>query len=87
MLSTNNLFLLYLSIELQSLAFYILPALRRYSNFSIEASLKYYIYSSFVTAVFLMGLSYIYYFFGTLNLSELQILLLYHFVDDTIIYF
>lgn len=51
--SAKNLFLLYLGLELQALGFYILAGLKRYSNLSIEAALKYFIYSSVASAIYL----------------------------------
>ncbi len=75
MVSCNNMLLLYMAIEIQSLCFYVFPALRKISNLSIEASIKYYIYSITSTVIFLIGLSFIYGSFGTVNFSELSLLL------------
>lgn len=72
---------------MQSLSLYVFPALNKYSNFSIEASLKYFIYSSFCTGVFLLGLSIIYIYFGTLNFNEIQILLNFINLDVSYVYF
>ena len=47
MLKTNDLISLYLALELQSLAFYILASFKIYSNFSTEAGLKYFILGAF----------------------------------------
>jgi NADH-quinone oxidoreductase subunit N len=73
--STNNLFVIYLGIELQSLALYILCGSNRYSIKSVEASLKYYIYGSFSSLVLLLGISFIYLSLGTLNLYEINLLI------------
>src|ERR1700678_1661637 len=66
-LSSNDFFLLFLGLEVQSLVFYILAGLKRYSNISIEASLKYFIVGSFSSCVMLFGISILYGFLGTLN--------------------
>jgi len=62
-------------LELQSFCFYILASLKRYSNLSIEAALKYFILGSFSSAILLFGISLIYGFFGTTNFFEINILL------------
>jgi NADH-quinone oxidoreductase subunit N len=43
LLSAQDFISMYLAIELQSLAFYIMAALKRDSEFSTEAGLKYFI--------------------------------------------
>src|SRR3546814_5386055 len=57
LISSNDLIVLYLAIELQSFCFYILSALKKYSNLSIEAALKYFIQGSFSSAMLLFGIS------------------------------
>lgn len=74
-ISSNNLFVLYLGIELQSLALYILCCLKRYSNKSVEAGLKYFIFGSYASLVLLLGVSFLYLVFGTLNLNDLNLLI------------
>lgn len=75
LLISNNLFLIYLAIELQSLSLYILASIKRYSNLSIEAGLKYFIFGSFASGLLLFGISLIYGFAGSTNLNELYYLL------------
>lgn len=79
-LISNDLFLLYLGIELQSYCFYVLVALKRYSNLSIEASLKYFILGSFASGIYLFGVSIIYGMLGSTNFSQIYIAinLFYH---------
>lgn len=57
LLSANDLFVIYLAMELQSLALYLLATLKRYSNMSIEAGLKYFIYGSFASSIMLFGIT------------------------------
>jgi NADH-quinone oxidoreductase subunit N len=70
-ISANDFFVLFLGMEIQSLVFYILSGLKRYSNLSIEASLKYFIFGSFASCIMLLGISFIYGFFGTLDFNEI----------------
>lgn len=60
---------------MQSLCFYVFLALTKSSNLSVEASLKYYIYSVFATVIFLLGISYLYGCLSTLNFSEITVTL------------
>jgi len=53
LVSATNFFVIYLALELQSLGFYVLAGLKRYSNLSIEASLKYFIFGSVASGVYL----------------------------------
>ena len=75
-LSTDNLFLFFLALELQNLAFYILASIKRYSNFSTEAGLKYFLFGAFSSSLVIFGISIVYGIFGTLNINEIN--LLYH---------
>lgn len=74
-ISSNNLFILYLGIELQSLSIYILCCLKRYSNKSLECGLKYFIFGSYASLILLLGISFIYLIFGTLNFNEINLLI------------
>jgi NADH-quinone oxidoreductase subunit N len=74
LISSNDLFIMFLSVELQNLCFYILISLKRSSNLAIEAGLKYLILNGFSASLFGMGLSFIYCVSGTLNMATLIIL-------------
>jgi NADH-quinone oxidoreductase subunit N len=76
LVSSNHFITLYLAIELQSLSFYILTASQKQSVFSIEAALKYFILGSIASGFILFGSSIIYILTGSLNFSNLQLLLL-----------
>jgi len=75
LISSNDLFIMYLSIELQSFALYILASIKRYSNLSIEAGLKYFILGSFASGLILYGITLIYGFLGTTIFNDIYILL------------
>jgi NADH:ubiquinone oxidoreductase subunit 2 (subunit N) len=70
--SSNDLITAYLSIELQSIAFYIMSAFKRNSSYSIESGLKYFIIGSLSSAFFLFGSSIVYGCTGTLSFDDLQ---------------
>ena len=73
-ISSKDLISFYLSVEMQSLCFYLLACFKRDSVFSSEAGLKYFIGSSFMSGIFLLGCSLIYGAFGTLNLVNTSLL-------------
>jgi NADH-quinone oxidoreductase subunit N len=57
--SSFDLISMYLSLELQSLSFYILATWRRDSAFSAEAGLKYFILGALSSGFLLFGISLI----------------------------
>ena len=67
MISANDLIVLYISIELQSLSLYVLVALKRGSIKGSEAALKYFILGSIASAVILYGCSMVYSVVGSTN--------------------
>lgn len=75
LVSSFNFITLYLAIELQSLSFYILTALKKKSPLSIEAALKYFILGSIASSFILFGISIIYGVFGTLNFGNIFLIL------------
>ncbi len=72
MVSANDLIVLYISIELQSLSLYVLVALRRGSIKGSEAALKYFILGSIASAVILYGSSMIYSVVGSINYEMIK---------------
>lgn len=72
--SSNDLLVMYIGIEILSLSFYILATLKLNSNFSTEAGLKYFILGSFSSGLLLYGTSLIYGATGTLNFSDIHLL-------------
>jgi NADH-quinone oxidoreductase subunit N len=69
MASSNNLITLYLSLELQSLAIYVLAAFRRDHVLSSEAGLKYFVLGALSSGLLLYGCSLVYGFTGTTSFS------------------
>lgn len=74
--SSNDLFLIYLALEMQSLSIYALVSSKTSSNISAEAGLKYFILGSFISGFILYGISLIYLIAGSTNLNTLNLLLL-----------
>lgn len=73
-LQTFDLLSMYLTIELQSLAFYVLASFNRSSEFSTEAGLKYFVLGAFSSAFLLFGSSLIYGLTGITNFGDFNIL-------------
>ncbi len=73
--SANNLISLYLALELQSLALYVLASFRRDSVLSAEAGLKYFVLGALASGLLLYGCSLIYGFTGTTSFSGIAAVL------------
>ena len=71
MVSANDLISLYVGIELQSLALYVIAAFRRDSTKSSEAGLKYFVLGALSSGMLLYGASLIYGFSGTTRFGVL----------------
>jgi NADH-quinone oxidoreductase subunit N len=69
MVSAGDLIALYLAIELQSLALYVLAAIRRDDVKSSEAGLKYFVLGALSSGMLLYGASLIYGFTGSTNFT------------------
>ncbi|GLS87292.1 NADH-quinone oxidoreductase subunit N [Cypionkella aquatica] len=65
MVSAGDLMLMYLGLELQSLALYVVAAMRRDSVKSTEAGLKYFVLGSLSSGLLLYGASLVYGYAGT----------------------
>ncbi len=71
MISANDLIALYMGLELQSLALYVMAAFRRDSLRSSEAGLKYFVLGALSSGMLLYGCSLIYGFTGSTNFAEI----------------
>ena len=72
MASSGNLMTLYVGLELQSLAIYILCAFARDELTSAEAGLKYFVLGSLASGLLLYGVSLVYGFAGTMEYGGLR---------------
>jgi len=71
MILAYDLIAAYLAIELQSLCFYVIAALKRDSKFSKKNDLKYFILGALFFGILLFGCAMIYGFIGLTNFEEL----------------
>mgnify|MGYP001221753301 CR=1 FL=1 len=69
MISSNDLIVFYLGLELQSLALYVLATFNRDQLKSSEAGLKYFVLSALSSGLLLYGCSLIYGFTGSTNFN------------------
>lgn len=69
MVSATSLVSLYVGLELQSLAGYVLASYRRRDDRSAEAGLKYFVLGALASGILLYGVSLLYGFTGTMNFS------------------
>jgi NADH-quinone oxidoreductase subunit N len=72
MVMAVNLLSVYLAIEFVSIASYLLVAYRSENAFSTEAGLKYALFGAAASAVMLYGISLLYGFTGTLDISTIE---------------
>ncbi len=71
MISAGDLIALYLGLEVQSLALYVVASFRRDSVRSSESGLKYFVLGSLSSGMLLYGCSMIYGFTGTIYFNEI----------------
>ena len=67
MISSNDLIVFYMGLELQSLALYVLASFNKRSLLSSEAGVKYFVLSALSSGLLLYGCSLIYGFTGSTN--------------------
>ena len=67
MISSYDLIIFYLGLELQSLCLYILASFKREDERSTEAGLKYFVLSALASGLLLYGCSLVYGFTGSTN--------------------
>jgi len=67
---SNDLIMMFISIEVMSLCLYLMIALSHEEKLSKEAALKYFILGSFASAIFLYGVAFVYGVAGTTYINE-----------------
>ncbi|MDR1850368.1 MAG: NADH-quinone oxidoreductase subunit NuoN [Zoogloeaceae bacterium] len=77
MISANHFLPLYLGLEILSLSLYALTALNRSNAAASEAAMKYFVLGALASGFLLYGMSLIYGMTGSLNISEIAILVEY----------
>ncbi len=73
MSSAVELLLVFVSLEISSIATYILAAIRKRTGKSPEAGLKYFLLGSFATAFFLYGIALTFGATGTTNIADVAV--------------
>ncbi len=71
MVSANDLMPLYVGLELQSLALYVIAAMKREDGRATEAGLKYFVLGALSSGMLLYGASLVYGFTGTTQLDQI----------------
>ncbi len=71
MVAANDFLSLFMGLEMQGLALYVLAAFERNQKIASEAALKYFILGAIATCLYLYGVSLMYGFFGSLNFETL----------------
>ena len=69
MVSATSLVALYIGLELNSLAGYVLASYRRHDERSAEAGLKYFVLGALASGILLYGISLLYGFTGTMSFT------------------
>lgn len=72
LLLANDLLTIFVSLELQSLSFYLIAAYNLKSSFTAESGIKYFISGSFASFLLLFGLTAIYFYSGSFLLQVLS---------------
>jgi NADH-quinone oxidoreductase subunit N len=83
MISANNLLIVYLGLEIMSLALYAMIALRRDSAKAAEAAMKYFVLGALATGALLYGMSLLYGAMGTLDLTAISNMAFFDGAKDT----
>jgi NADH-quinone oxidoreductase subunit N len=73
MVSANDLMILYLGLELQSLSLYVVASMRRESLKSTEAGMKYFVLGALSSGLLLYGASLVYGYSGSTNFQSIVI--------------
>jgi NADH-quinone oxidoreductase subunit N len=84
LISSNDLIMLYLAVELLSLAFYVLAAIKRESQHATEAALKYFLLGALSSGLLLFGMGLVYAFTGETGFDALANILWYDTVDTEV---
>jgi len=72
MISSNDLIIFYLGLELQSLSLYVLASFNRDNVLSSESGLKYFVLSALSSGLLLYGCSLVYGFSGSTNFTYIS---------------
>lgn len=71
MVSTKSLLMVFIGLEVLSIALYVMAGMAKQSNRSEESAIKYFLLGSFASAWLLLGIAYIFGTTGTLNIEAI----------------
>lgn len=71
LVSSEDILMIFISLELTSLSLYILTGFNKQSHYSAEAGLKYFLFGGLSAAFTLFGLSFLFGLSGSTNLQEI----------------
>jgi NADH-quinone oxidoreductase subunit N len=74
LLKSFNIIIFFISFELQTFCLYGLALLKKNSLTSNESGVKYFITGALISSIFILGSSFCYGFYGSLNFLELKII-------------
>ena len=75
LISSNNIFTMYLGLELQAICLYILAAYNKFNLKSSESGVKFFIIGALSSGILLYGLSLIYSFTNSTNFNDISLIL------------
>jgi NADH-quinone oxidoreductase subunit N len=84
--SANDLILVFISLEILSLALYVLVGMARRDARAQEASLKYFLLGAFSSAILVYGIALLYGATGTTNISEMARLVIGQGADERLVF-
>jgi NADH-quinone oxidoreductase subunit N len=87
LISSSELLVLYLSLEMQSLIFYVLSSLKQNSILSIEAGLKYFVLGTIASGFLLLGSSLFYGYTGFTKFFEINIFFMFLDYNNSFFFF
>lgn len=73
----DEMLLIYIAIELQSLTLYVFATFNRNSEFSTESGLKYFVFGGVMSCFLILGMSTVYMFFGSLSFEVISSIISY----------
>jgi len=71
MVSSNDLLMIFIGLELMSVCFYVLAGFMRKKIESNESALKYFLLGAFLTGFLLLGIAFVYGYTGSTNFSTI----------------
>ena len=69
--SVNNLLMMFLTMEIVAVSFYVMVGYNKKTEQSLEAGVKYLIMAGLASAIMIMGIAFVYGISGTLDFNEL----------------